>query len=149
MSRNCFIRWLPSILAWAALTGHAAAPDPALLGCWRATHIALYTQDGTKAEDRSGRCVLRFKETQFESTCQTSQGATTTTYHYHIPRPQVYAATMASSGVRTEMVGSLREYEYRIAGEQLRTVTAKPLGAPALPSNAPRVETEAERTPCP
>lgn len=124
--------------------------DAALLGCWRATKIVLYTQDGTTAEDTSGRCTLQFKQTLFESTCRTTTGTSTTAYRYQIVRPRVYAATMASSTFKTDMLGSTREYEYRVDGDQLRTVSVPPANPPAPPAvAAPRVETEAVRTPCP
>ena len=126
-----------------------AASDPALLGCWRAAKIVLTTPDGEKAEDTSGRCTLQFKEDQFESTCKTASGTATTTYRYQVVRPQVYAATMAGSTFRTEMVGSTREYEYHITGDQLRTVTVPPAMAFAAAAVAQRVETEAARVPCP
>lgn len=136
----------------AAACAHATSTpsaDAGLLGCWRATKIVLYTQDGTKAEDTSGRCTLQFKQTLFESTCKTTTGTATTAYRYQVVRPQVYAATMASSTFKTEMIGSTREYEYRIDGDQLRTVSVPPAKAPEPPAvAAPRVETEAARTPC-
>ena len=128
---------------------HAAAPDPTLLGCWRAAKIVLTTQNGEKAEDTSGRCTLQFKEDQFESTCKTANGTATTSYRYQVVRPQVYAATMAGSTFRTEMVGVRREYEYRVEGEQLRTVTVPPSMAFAAAVAAQRVETEAVKVPCP
>ena len=142
-------RWLLLSLLVAAPWAHAA--DPALLGCWRAARIVLTTPEGEKAEDTSGRCTLRFQEEQFESICKTTSGTATTTYRYRIPRPQVYAATMAASTFRTEMVGSTREYEYRVEGDQLRTVTVPPsmAFAAAAAAAAQRVETEAVRTPCP
>jgi hypothetical protein len=121
-----------------------------LLGCWRATKIVLYVQDGTQAEDTSGRCTLQFKQTLFESTCKTTNGTSTTAYRYQVVRPQVYAATMASSTFKTDMIGSTREYEYRNDGDQLRTVSVPPAKPPEPPAvAAPRVETEAGRTPCP
>lgn len=126
-----------------------AASDPALLGCWRAAKIVLTTPDGEKAEDTSGRCILQFKEDQFESTCKTASGTAITTYRYQVVRPQVYAATMAGSTFRTEMVGLTREYEYRITGDHLRTVTVPPAMAFAAAAAAQRVETEAARAPCP
>ncbi|MBT9510798.1 MAG: hypothetical protein IV104_00445 [Acidovorax sp.] len=140
-----------ALLAFAAVAPctHAAAPDPALLGCWRAAKIVLYTQDGAQAEDSSGRCSLQFKEDQLESTCRTTSGSATTTYRYEVVRPQVYAATMAGSTFRTEMVGSTREYEYRIEGDQLRTVTVPPALAFAAAAVPQRVETDAARVPCP
>jgi len=143
------MKCLVLFLALVVPCSHAAAPDPALAGCWRATRIVLYTQDGSKAEDASGRCTLRFQDAQMESACRTSSGTATTTYRYEVVRPQVYAATMAGSSFRTEMVGSTREYEYRIDGDRLRTVTARSATEPAAPAVVPRVETEAVRTPCP
>ena len=140
-------RWLLLSLLVAAPWAHAA--DPALLGCWRATKIVLYVQDGSTAEDTSGRCTLQFKQTQFESTCKTTTGTATTTYRYQVVRPQVYAATMASSTFKTDMIGSTREYAYRIEGDQLRTVTVPPSMAFAAAASAQRVETEAVRAPCP
>jgi hypothetical protein len=127
-----------------------ASADVGLLGCWRATKIVLYVQDGTKAEDTSGRCTLQFKQTLFESTCKTTTGTATTAYRYQIVRPQVYATTMVSSAFKTDMIGSTREYEYRIDGDHLRTVSVPPAKAPEPPAvAAPRVETEAARVPCP
>ena len=146
---KCFARWCALPLCLAAFGSYAAAPDPELAGCWRATKILLTTQDGTTAEDSSGRCTMRFGDEQLQSNCMTAQGMTTTTYRYRITRPQVYAATMAGSTFRTEMVGSTREYEYRIDGDRLRTVTVPPAMAFAAAAAAPRVETEAARVACP
>ena len=141
-----------ALLALAAATSltHAAAPDPALLGCWRAAKIVLTTPDGEKAEDTSGRCTLQFKDDELESTCKTSSnGVATTTYRYRVVRPQVYAATMAGSTFKTEMVGTTREYEYRVEGDRLRTVTVPPPKVSVAATTASRVETEANRAPCP
>ena len=134
-----FLRSVLWTLALGASAIHAAAPDPALLGCWRATKILLTTQDGTTAEDSSGRCTMRFGDEQLQSNCMTAQGMTTTTYRYRITRPQVYAATMAGSSFRTEMLGSTREYSYQVTGDQLRTVSVPPRhGARRARGDAPR-----------
>jgi hypothetical protein len=135
---KCFTRSSFLSLALAASWACAAAPDPSLLGCWRAARIVLTAPDGEKAEDTSGRCTLQFKADQFESTCR-----------YQVVRPRVYAATMAGSTFRTEMVGSTREYAYRIEGDQLHTVTVPPAMAFAAAAAAQRVETVAARVPCP
>ena len=136
-------------LALAAPLAHAAAPDTALLGCWRAAKIVLHTPDGEKAEDRSGRCTLQFTGDTFTSTCQTTHGVAVTTYRYRVVRPQVYAATMADSSFKTEMVGSTREYEYRVQGDTLRTVTVPPPKVSLAAATASRVETDATRMACP
>lgn len=148
-------------LTAATTSLHAAAPDPSLIGCWRAAKIVLHAPDGSKAEDTSGRCVLQFKDDQFESICRTqSGGKATTNYRYEIVRPHFYAATMTGSTFRTDMVGSTREYEYHVDGDRLSTKTAPqptpPVppalsalsASPSAPTASPRVETESTKTPC-
>jgi hypothetical protein len=135
-------------LALAAPVGYAAAPDPSLIGCWRAVKIVLYAQDGAKVEDTSGRCTLHFKEDRFESTCGTATGAATTTYEYRVARPNFYLATMTGSTFRTSLVGSTREYEYHVVGDRLVTVTSSQPTSSAPEAVAPRVESDAVRTPC-
>jgi hypothetical protein len=150
MNRIAYSRWL--LCALCITPCAQAAPDPALLGCWRATSIVLHTVDGQKLEDRSGRCTLQFKEEQLESTCRTSRGLATTTYRYQVVRPQVYATTLAGSTVRAEMTATTREYAYRIEGDQLHTATVAPAAAPAssaTPAATPRTETDATKVPCP
>jgi hypothetical protein len=127
---------------------HAAAPDESLVGCWRAVKIVQYVQGSPKVEDTSGRCTLQFKEDQFASTCETANGTLTSTYRYRIVRPNFYSATMAGSTLRTDLIGSTREYEYHVDGDRLTTATNLQTTAPA-PAVAVRVETEAARTPCP
>lgn len=142
--RSCLL-CLASIASWS----HAAAPDPSLIGCWRAVKIVLYSEDGSKAEDTSGRCTLQFKEGEFESACGTAGGTVTTTYRYQVVRPNVYAATLARSTLRTDLAASAREYQYHVDGNRLVTVSiphGNPAGGPAAKA---RVETEAERVPCP
>lgn len=135
-------------LALIAPSTQAAAPDPSLLGCWRAVRIVLHTADGKKAQDTSGRCSLHFTDNQFESSCMTSGGTSTTTYKYEIVRPGVYQSTLASSTLRTDLAGSKREYEYRVDGDTLVTVTHPRVQQPASPMATVSVELEAARTPC-
>ena len=135
-------------LALSAHCTHAASPDPALLGCWRSTSIVLHLQDGTKTEDRSGRCTLQFKDDQLESQCGSARSYATT-YRYEIVRPNVYKTTMTGSTFRTDLMGSTREYEYRIDGDRLLLVTHPPVATPAPPSATVKVESESARMPCP
>ena len=127
---------------------HAHASDPALLGCWRSTSIVLHLQDGTTTEDRSGRCTLQFKEDQFESQCGAARSLAST-YKYEIVRPNVYKATMTASTFSTQLLGSTREYEYRVEGDRLLLVTQPPTATPAPPSATVKVESESTRVPCP
>ncbi|PJI96945.1 hypothetical protein CLU85_1702 [Acidovorax sp. 69] len=146
---KCFARSCILFVSLIAPLTYAAAPDPALLGCWRAVKIVLYGADGSTAEDNSGRCVLQFKDDQFDSTCTTTGGTATTSYQYQIVRPHFYVAKMTSSTFRTDLIGSTREYEYRMEGDGLVTSTASQAKLPAPAAAAPRVETKATKTPCP
>ena len=139
-----------AFLATAAPCSHADAPDPALVGCWRAAKIVLHAPDGSKTEDTSGRCTLQFRDDSYESACGTTGGrAVTTTYRYRIVRPGFYAATMGGSTFRTDLLGATREYEYRVEGDRLMTV-AQPQANPAAASTGGgRVELEAARISCP
>lgn len=143
LARSCLF-----CLAFLPAFACADAPDPSLVGCWRAVRIVLHGPDGSRTEDTSGRCTLRFEEDRFESLCGTSTGASTTTYQYRIDRPNFYLATMTGSTFRTNLVGSTREYEYHVDGDRLVTVAASQSTSPAGPAAAPRVQSEAERTPC-
>lgn len=137
-------------LAFLPWRSHAAAPDPALTGCWRAVKIVLHTPDGGRSEDVSGRCTLQFKDDQYVSACGTTAGrAVTTTYQYRIVRPGFYLATRASSSLRTDTAAAAREYQYRVDAERLFTVSQPPPDAAGAPAGPGRVELEAERMPCP
>lgn len=137
------------LLACIAASVHADTRDPALLGCWRATKIVLYMQNGSKMEDTSGRCTLRFHEDQLESACLTARGMARVTYGYRIVRPDVYVTTMSASSFKTDLIGSTREYEYHVDGDRLVTVTTPPAKANAGPAAAVRVTSESARTDCP
>jgi hypothetical protein len=135
--------------AFAVLGAHAAQADASLAGCWRSASIVMQFQGGAQSEDRSGRCTLQFEDDRILSTCQTSTGSAVTRYRYEIVRPNVYRATMTGSSFRTDLVGSTREYEYRIDGDKLLLVTHPQTTSPAPPSAAVRVESESKREACP
>jgi hypothetical protein len=143
LARSCLL-----CLVLSASCAQAAAPDPSLLGCWRAARIVLYAPDGSKTEDTSGRCILHFEEDRFESTCATTGGTATTSYRYRIERPNFYLATMTGSTFRTSLVGSTRAYEYHVDGDRLTTVAVPQATSPTASTAAPRVETQAARAPC-
>lgn len=136
-------------LACMAQTVHAGTRDPALIGCWRAAKIVLYTQSGSKIEDTSGRCTLQFKDDQLESTCLTARGMARVTYQYQVVRPNFYVTTMATSTFKTDLIGATREYEYHVDGDRLVTVTKPPATAQGSPAAAVRVTAESTRTECP
>ena len=132
-----------------ATWSHATAPDPALAGCWRAVKIVVQMQDGAKVQDASGRCMLRFTEDQFESSCATTTGQrVTNTYRYQVVRPNFFSASIAGSTTRTDLTASTREYEYHVDGDRLVTVTHPQGKAPGASTGLARVESEATRIPC-
>lgn len=141
----------PSLLFLACIAPcvHADTRDPALIGCWRAAKIVLYTQNGSKIEDTSGRCTLQFKDDQLESTCLTASGSVKVTYQYKVVRPNVYVTTMSSSTFKTDLIGATREYEYHVDGDRLVTETRPPAKANASPAAAVRVTSESARASCP
>jgi hypothetical protein len=143
LARSCFLS-----LAFVSSWSHAAAPDPSLVGCWRAVKIVQHAQGAPEVEDTSGRCTLQFKDDQLASTCQTASGTVTSTYGYRIVRPGFYSATMTGSTYKTDLIGSTREYEYHVDGDRLATATNLQTTVPGAPTVTVRVETEAERTPC-
>lgn len=136
-------------LALFSQCGFAAPPEESLVGCWRAVKIVLYTQEGSRMEDTSGRCMLHFSEDRFESSCGTRNGEAITTYQYRVERPNIYVTTMMASTFGTTLVGSTREYEYHVQGDRLFTVTASQPTPSSGATAAPRVELEATRTRCP
>lgn len=140
----------PLLLSLALFSSciQAAAPDPALVGCWRAVKIVQHFATGTKAEDNTGRCALRFTDNRLESSCASTGGTVTSTYSYRIARPNVYAATLTGSTFQTSLIGSTREYEYRVEGDRLTTATNLQSTDPAKPALAVRVETEGSRMEC-
>lgn len=136
-------------LAFVSPWSLAAAPDPALIGCWRAQKIVQYFKDGGSAADSSGRCSLHFTEDQLTSTCASASGTVTSTYHYRIERPNVYSATMAGSTFRTSLIGSTREFEYHVDGDRLATTTTMQTTDSAPATATIRVGTDAVKMPCP
>jgi hypothetical protein len=137
------------LLALVASGSHAQTPESSLLGCWRAVRIVHQDKGGSKTEDESGRCTLHFKLGQLESSCASAAGTVTSTYRYRVERPGFYLATMTGSTFRTSLVGSTREYQYRIDGDRLRTEIHFQPPEPAAPTATVRVETEAMRMACP
>ena len=135
-----------SVLGACACT---AAPDPALAGCWRSVKIVQTLADGSKIEDTSGRCMLEFRATQFDSVCTTSAGLrASSTYSYEITRPNAYSATMTGSSFRTQLIGSKRDYDYRIDNGRLFIVTTPQATVPGSAA-AVRSESESVKETCP
>jgi hypothetical protein len=141
---------LPSVLvlALAPSWSHSESSNSSLLGCWRAVNIVQHYQNGTKAEDASGRCTFHFKLGQLESSCASATGTVTSTYRYRVERPGFYLATMTGSTFRTSLIGSTREYRYSIDGDRLKTAIDFQHPEPVAPTMTVRVETEAARMAC-
>jgi hypothetical protein len=143
------LRLFIAALSVASTCACSAAPDPALAGCWRSVKIVQTLADGKTIEDTSGRCMLEFRAAQFESVCTTSAGLrASSTYSYEITKPNAYTATMTASSFRTQLIGSKRDYEYRIEGGRLFIVTTPQAAAPGSAA-AVRSESESVKETCP
>ena len=133
----------------AALPCIAKVGDDSLIGCWRSTRIAQFVDGQPALEDRSGRCTLQFKATEFESRCQGASGLLVVTYSYHVERPNAYAAKMVSSTASSSLIGTTRDYEYRVQADHLQLVTYPQGTKPQPAAKVTRVVSESTRVPCP
>lgn len=140
-------RALALFLAVLVQQAQASVQDD-LLGCWKTGKIVQIFGDGSRASSQPGRCTLQYKRDDFVSTCTYSQTPVTSTYRYNVVRPGVYEATMTSSSLRTELLGTTREYEFKVKGPTL-SLTARPKVTGAqVSATIVRVESESEKTLC-
>ena len=132
-----------------ALPCIAKVSEDGLIGCWRSTRIAQFIDGNPALEDKSGRCTLQFKAGEFESRCQASSGVIVATYSYRVERPNFYTAKMLSSTASSSLIGTTREYEFHVQGDQLQLVTY-PQATKALPlAKVSRVVSESTKVSCP
>ncbi|MRD49310.1 hypothetical protein GHT07_18705 [Caenimonas koreensis DSM 17982] len=135
---------LLAVLALPAM----AEPQDELLGCWRATRITQVFADGSKSVSAGSQCTLQFKRDEFVSTCAFSQRPTVTTYRYNITRDGVYSATMLTSTASTQLIGTTRDYEFKISGDTL-AITSRPKVTTPAPANATvHVDSESSKVAC-
>jgi hypothetical protein len=114
--------------------------DDALKGCWEGKNVRQYISDGRfrdqstvgRVEYQSTKIVTESKEVRIE-------------YRYEIVRPSVYSATMSAHTHRPDLIGSTREYEYRIEKDRLFITTYPQTTKPAPPTVAVKVESESVR----
>ncbi len=106
-----------------------AAPDLALLGCWRAERVEQSLPDGGLWVDIGG-CTLEFDLDHIVSACALREGNQPITYAYRLIEPGKYSARITDHPARREAEGSERDYEYRLEGDRLYITsypqTAKP-----------------------
>jgi len=91
---------------------------------------------------------LEFTDESIRSSCAYQKSRSEVTYSYSIVKPGVYSATMTEHGLRPDLVGSQREYEYSVLGNQLFITTYPQTTKPAPPTQAVRVESKSSRVSC-
>ena len=141
-----------SLLFAVLLVGCASKPSLEssndLLGCWKAEKIVLFSEDGTsRTQPASISCTMSVAKALMSTACTSQQNTTRIGYTYRIVRPGVYHATIVSH-IRPNMIGSEREYEYKIENDRLFITTYPQTTKPAPTSPASRTESENSRMPC-
>lgn len=141
-----------SLLFAVLLAGCASKPmlesSNDLLGCWKAEKIVLFNADGTsRAQAASTLCTIAITKELINSACTSEQKTTRIGYVYRFVRPGVYHATIVSH-MRPNMVGSEREYEYKVENDLLYITTYPQTTKPAPTSPAVRTESENSRIAC-
>ncbi|MBC7601322.1 MAG: hypothetical protein H7255_01500 [Ramlibacter sp.] len=133
---------------------HAASTDD-LIGCWKATQIAQVFDDGSRSLSQGGQCTLEFKRDEFVSSCAYSKVPVTSTYRYSATSAGKFAATMTTSSVGTQLIGTSRDYDYKVDGQTLLLITQPKTPTPAAGTAAAaagaaiRIESESVKAPCP
>jgi len=139
---------LPLLLP--GLTCSAAYGDGGdLLGCWRGERIIQYFADGTSKSGNPSDCILQFAARNIVNLCPARKDAARIAYSYQVVRAGVYSATMTIHSLRPDLVGSQREYEYKVQAEHLYIVTYPRTTKPKPPTAATRVESMSRRVACP
>jgi hypothetical protein len=141
-----------SLLFAVILVGCASKPtlesSNDLLGCWKAEKIVLFNEDGTsKTQPARALCTMSVTKDRISTICTGVQNPAETGYTYRIVRTGVYSAAIVSHP-RPYMVGSEREYEYKIQNDRLFITTYPQTTKPAPTSPAVRTESENSRIPC-
>jgi hypothetical protein len=141
-----------SLLFALLLVGCASKPtlesSNDLLGCWKAEKIVIFSEDGTpKTQPASTLCTMTVTKDRMSTICTGVQNPAETGYTYRIVRSGIYSATIVSHS-RPYMVGSEREYEYKIQNDRLFITTHPQTTKPAPTSSAVRTESESSRIPC-
>ena len=141
-----------SLLVAVFLVGCASKPSLTssndLLGCWKSEKIVLFNADGTsRTQPTSTLCTISFTKELISTACTSQQNTPRVGYSYRIVQPGVYHTTMVSH-MRPELVGSERDYEYKIENDRLFITTYPQTTKPAPISPAARTESENSRISC-
>ena len=141
-----------SLLFAVILLGCASKPtlesSNDLLGCWKAEKIVLFNEDGTsRTQPVSTLCTMSVTKERMSTVCTSQQSSNSVGYTYRIARPGVYHAKIVSH-IYPHMIGSEREYEYKIENNNLFITTYPQTTKPAPTSTAIRTESENSRMSC-
>jgi hypothetical protein len=120
-------------------TTNVQAQDQKLLGCWVTERVMTFYVDSLPSRSKSN-CVLYYEDDLVTSACDSSQGVALISYFYKNVRPGVYEATMVTNDRLPDLIGSVREYEYRILNDKLFITTYPQTTKPLQPSKTVRFE---------
>jgi hypothetical protein len=137
-----------AVLAISALCIPAQAADPDFLGCWRGIRVVQYDVAGPAYTNSISDCTESISARTIHSACSSKGNETTYEYDYRLVAPGKYSATIRVSANRPDLVGSTRDYYYRVEGDHLYTTTYPQTTTPAPPTAAVRVESESVRVEC-
>jgi hypothetical protein len=137
-----------AVLATSALCIAAQAADPDFLGCWRGIRVVQYDVAGPAYTNSISDCTESISARTIHSACSSKGNETTYEYDYRVVAPGKYSATIRASTNRPDLVGSTRDYFYRVEGDRLYTTTYPQTTTPAPPTAAVRVESESVRVEC-
>jgi hypothetical protein len=137
-----------SIVASVAGCAAAHASDAKLLGCWHGIRTIQYSADGSGHEIAGSDCVLSIAETAMRSACIGKAGLWTYDYDYKLDEAGKYTATVKASSTRPDLIGSTRDYFYRVDRHHLFITTFPQTTTPSPPTMAVRVESESESVEC-
>jgi hypothetical protein len=141
-----------SLLFAVLLVGCASKPmlesSNDLLGCWKGEKIVIFNSDGTsRTQPASTLCIISFATEKIITTCTSQQSSNSVGYTYSIARPGVYLAKIVSH-IYPHMIGSEREYEYKIENDRLFIITYPQTTTPTPTSPAIRTESENSKISC-
>lgn len=145
------LRIAPMVLAAAAAlhSSDAVSADAALLGCWKSESITQTLANGTTGTSPPSACVIRFYEDRIQFGCPGASNVVNIEYTYRVVKPGVYWAKMTAHNRLPDLVGSEREYDYKVDKSFLFITTYPQTTKPAPPTAAVRVESKSVKVPCP
>jgi hypothetical protein len=141
MNRKLMAKPFTVAALWFGLIAatHSQAQDQKLLGCWVTELVTNFYVDSLPSQGKSN-CILYYEDDLVTSACDSPQGVALISYIYKTVRPGVYEAKMVTNDRLPDLIGSVREYEYRVVDDKLLITTYPQTTKPLRPSKIVRFE---------